>query len=254
MAAVVKIARVGILGLALILASLGAPPVASADSGGATINTLPDSSQLEGHVEVSHECGGVFRSEREGPCPWFAETAQYPAYIECPEVYDGSHGVWVGPLEQGSVTSSGTFPFTPEASEVVLCLYVNTEGTSLVGQSHPFNTQTGSETLPQPPQRQHTEAALMVKVFDGCKAHIYASARGAGEEERGGAWSGAELWGPRKGAKLLPATGKQPWFWTVVGAPGSYRFRMRFDGNSTLLPSPPATVAFQLRRCITQRT
>jgi hypothetical protein len=240
--------QVGWLIASILIALALLPSVARADSAGATINTLPDSSQLEGHVEVNHECGGVFKSEREQPCPWFAEAAQYPANTACPGVYDESHGVWLGPIEHGSVTSSGNFSFIPEASDVVLCLYVNAEGTSLVGHSHPFNTQTGSEVLPQSLGRQPSRAVLRVRVYNGCKAHIYADARGGGEEERGGTWSDAELWGPDK-AKFLAVSGIQPWIVAVEGPPGDYRLRMHFDGNAALLPSPPATTTFRLRRC-----
>jgi hypothetical protein len=216
------------------------PSIAHADSGGATISKLPDSSQVEGHVEVSHECGGIFKAEREQPCPWFAEATQYPANVECPAVYDGSHGVWIGPLEHGSATSSGSFSFVPEATVVRLCLYVNEEGSDLVGASHAFDTQTA--------RRHPTNATLKVQIYNGCKAHIYADARGGGEDEHGGSWSDTELWGPAK-AKFLPVSSIQPWIAAVEGPPGSYRLRMHFDGNASLLPSPPAIVTFRLRRC-----
>jgi hypothetical protein len=96
-------------GILIALALL--PSVARADNGGATINSLPDSYELEGHVEIQHECGIA-------GCSWFGEAAQYPANIECPGIYDGSHGVWIGPVEQGSGTSSGVFAFIPESEEM----------------------------------------------------------------------------------------------------------------------------------------
>jgi hypothetical protein len=238
----VKWLTAGIL-IALVLL----PSVAHADSGGATINTLPDSPQLEGHVEIQHECGGVFKSERERPCPWFGEAAQYPASVECPGVYDGSHGVWVGSVEQGSTTSSGSFAFAPEASEVILCLYVSADSSEeLVGRSHPFNTRTGGEVLPQPAPKRATTTTLNVKVYGGCKAHIYAYVNGLPPVE--GSWSRGELWGPSK-AKFLPVSNSQPWSLAIEGPPGAYRFRMHYDGGAELQPSPPATVVFHLRRC-----
>jgi hypothetical protein len=242
--------RAGWLSLGILIALVLLPSVALADSGGATINTLPDSYQLEGRVEIQHQCGGVFKAERES-CLWYGEASQYPANVECPGTFDLTHSVWIqgGALESGSGTSSGSFSFVPESPEVVLCLYVHDEGEDhLVGQSHPFSTATGSEVLPRPPGRQPTRASLQVRVFDGCKAHVYADARGGGEEERGGSWSDAELRGPSK-AKLRTASRKQPWFLTVEGPAGSYRVSMRFDGNATLLPSPLATAAFRLRPC-----
>lgn len=228
----------------ILIALVFLPSVARADGGGATINTLPDSSQLEGHVEIQHECGdGLFRSEREQPCPWFGEAAQYPANVGCPGVYDESHGVWVGPVEEGSTTSNGSFSFSPEASEVVLCLYVDAEGTSFVGKSHPFNPRTGGESRPT---RLSTTTILEVKVYSGCDAHIYASVDGIEPEE--GSWSRATLWGPSK-AKFLPVPNEAPWTVAVKGPPGTYRLRMHYAGSARLRPSPPATVVFHLRRC-----
>jgi hypothetical protein len=228
-----------LVGLALL------PSLALADSGGATIRRLPDSTQLQASVEIEHQCpsGGSLAT-----CYWFGEASQYPASVECPEVFDDSHFVWDGSVEESAETTSGTFAFTPEAAVVRLCLYVHEEGSSLVGESHPFNTQTGSEALSGPRGRQPTRASLQVRVFDGCKAHVYADARGGGEEERGGSWSDAELRGPGK-ARLHTASTNQPWFLTVEGPAGSYRVSMRFDGNATLLPSPLATAAFRLGRC-----
>lgn len=239
------------LGVALV--ALVTAQTAHADSGGATINALPDSSNLEAHIEVRHECPGVFQSERER-CFWYGEATQYPAGTECPAVADPSHLVGSGSVEEGPGTDSASFEFDPESQEVALCLYVwEGANTSLVGQSHPFDTQTSSEVLPQPKPRQPTRAVLAVKVFDGCKAHIYANAISSGEDEHGGSWSGAELWAPRK-AKLIAASSTQPWFWTIEGPAGTYRFRMHFDGSATLLPSPAATVVFRLRGCRPQHS
>ena len=241
--------QVGCLIAGILIALALLPSVARADSGGATINTLPDSSQLEGHVEVSHECGGVFKSEREQPCQWFAETTQYPASVECPGVYDGSHGVWVGPIEQGSATSSGSFSFIPEASEVVLCLYIYTEGTSLVGHSHPFDTRTSSEVSPGPIAKVPSRASLTVDVFAGCSAHIYSSVDSLyGEPSGKGKWT-ARYRVPHHAKVSLAFTSTLGWEWSVTGPPGTYRFSARYDGDPQVGASSFTATTFRLRRC-----
>lgn len=231
-----------IISLALLAAML-IPAAARADSGGATINTLPDSSQLEGHAEVSHECASE-------SCVWFGEATQYPANIECPAIYDGSHGVWVGSsLEHGSGTSGGNFAFIPEAGVVHLCLYVSAEGEDLVGQSHPFNTATGSEVLPQPPSpppSQHTTLSIKVRVYLGCYAHIYTHLNP--EPDGGGDLSVSwETPGSAK-PRFLPVSSKQPWYWAIKGPPSKYTFTVHYTGTAGYLPSH-GTAVFRLHRC-----
>lgn len=217
------------------------PSVALADSGGATINTLPDSTRLEGHVEVEHQCprGGSLAT-----CFWFGEAAQYPASVECPAVFDVTHSVWVGSEEESTEATTGSFAFAPEATVIRLCLYVEEEGSSLVGESHPFSTQTGSEPRPQ---RQATRTTFNVRIYGGCKAHIYAYVNGGEPSE--GSWSDASLNGPSK-ARFLPVSDTQPWTLAVEGPTGTYSLRMHYAGSSHLLPSPAATVRFRLRRCV----
>jgi hypothetical protein len=224
------------VGVLVALALL--PSLAHADSGGATISTLPDSQQLQGNVEVHHECGIA-------SCFWFGEAAQYPANIECPFVYDGSHGVWVGPVEQGSGTSSGSFSFFPESSTVVLCLYVNAEGTNLVGQSHPFNVRTGGEVLPPPPRRYPSRTSVYVTVH-GCKIkpHILIN---DSSESIGGKSAWTLIGGHEHTRGTIPANDEWQYF---KMPPGRYRFSARFLGDSHLLPSTKAaSVAFRIKHC-----
>jgi hypothetical protein len=230
--------HVGRLTVGILMALLFLPSVTRADSGGATISTLPDSQQLEGHVEVQHECG------IEG-CSWFGEAAQYPASVECPLVYDVSHGVWVGPVEQGSGTSSGNFSFLPEAATIILCLYVNAEGTSLVGQSHPFSTRTGSEVLPQPPGRSPSRTSVYVTVH-GCKIKPHILINGS-EEPIGGKSVWSLVRGHERTNGTIPANDEWRYF---KMPPGRYRFSARFLGDSHLLPSTKAaSTAFRIKRC-----
>jgi len=144
-----------ILASVLVLSFLGTPGIAAADSGGATIRSLPESEQLQVSAEVHHQCSGTSPTEAGGSCPWFAQASEYPASTECPIVFDISHGVWTGPVETYAGTSFGTFAFNPRQSSgaIQVCLYVYAEGSSLVGQSHPFNLNTGREILPAPPSR-----------------------------------------------------------------------------------------------------
>jgi hypothetical protein len=142
-----------IVGLALVVALLAMPADASADSGGATIRRLPESEQLQVSAEVHHQCSGTSPTEAGGSCPWFAQASEYPASTACPIVFDVSHSVWTGPVETYAGTTFGTFAFNPRQSSgaVQVCLYVYSEGSSLVGQSHPFDLNTGREILPAPP-------------------------------------------------------------------------------------------------------
>lgn len=231
--------RLGWLTASTLAVLILLPPVTLADSGGATISALPDSQQLEGHVEVQHQCG------IDG-CFWFGKAAQYPSSVECPLIYDGSHGVWIGPVEQGSGTSSGSFSFLPEAAVIRLCLYINDEGTSLVGQSHPFNTQTGSEILPRPPGRSPSRTSVYVTVH-GCKIKPHVLINGSGEPI-GGRSVWVLRWGHHKHTGgSIPANDEWQYFKVV---PGRYSFSARFLGDSHLLPSTKtATTAFRVKHC-----
>ncbi len=135
--------------LAGLLTVLVAPTVAQADSAGATVRTLPQSEELQVHAEYHHECSG-----EPGTCDWFTEASAYSSSAGCPAVFDASHIIWSGPPETGSL-SFANFSFAPNGlgSEIVVCLYIwSNEESTLVGQSHPFNRETGREVLPRPPR------------------------------------------------------------------------------------------------------
>jgi hypothetical protein len=222
------------------------PSVALADSGGATIKALPDSSMLEGHVEVHHECGGVFQSERE-KCFWYGKASQYPANVECPLVYDGSHSAWVGSAEQGSGASSGSFSFIPEANTVILCLYVDEGGEeSLVGKSHPFDTQTGSEVLPRPPGRSPSRTSVYVTIH-GCEIKPHILINGSSESI-----GGRSVWKLMRGSHehIGGSISASNEFNPYTEPPGWYRFSARFLGDSNLLPSSKvASFSFRIKHC-----
>lgn len=137
--------RIAALALVLALGVLACVvPPALADSGGATVQSLPESESLQVSAEVHHEC-----SSGESGCYWYASAAVYSAGAGCPYVFDATRGVWIGSIESSAGTSFGSFSFTPYEleAEVVVCLYVNADGSSSnVGQSHPFNRRTGSES------------------------------------------------------------------------------------------------------------
>lgn len=108
-------------------AVLAWPAAVLADSGTGSIYALPYSQELEGSVQITHEC-------TESPCFWFGEVSAYPAATQCPQAFDISHSVWVGELKEspkGSWSSFGHFSFTPEEpGYATLCLYVNAESVS----------------------------------------------------------------------------------------------------------------------------
>jgi hypothetical protein len=137
--------------LALIAVLLITPASAIADSGGATVSSLPESESLQVTVELHHQCPG-YLSDPSSTCYWFSEAAAYSAEVACPITYDSARGVWVGPLETTPGTTFGTFAFTPYGlpRTIVVCLYVHAEETALVGASHPFDRATGRE-LTRPP-------------------------------------------------------------------------------------------------------
>jgi hypothetical protein len=135
------------LSLALVAPAL-IPSTAQADSGGATISGLPESSSVQVFAEVSHTC---YTGQ---PCDWFATAAAYSASSGCPDVFDATHGAWQSPIEIYGIKTVGNFALDPFGlgRTVVVCLYVYSEGSfSLVGQSHPFDRVTGREILPPPP-------------------------------------------------------------------------------------------------------
>jgi hypothetical protein len=135
--------------LVLTISALAWPSVAAADGGGATIRSLPESTELQVSLTVEHSCPGFAYGQGES-CDWFGEAAAYGAG-GCPVVFDGSHGIWVGPVQTAPGSSSASVAFNPSRlpRDVVVCLYVYAEGSSaLVGQSHPFDRSTGREILP----------------------------------------------------------------------------------------------------------
>ena len=83
--------------LLAVLALIVTPSAVQADSGGAKISGLPESSSVEVFAEVSHTC-------YEGkPCDWFATAAAYSASSGCPAVFDATHGAWQSPIESYGV-------------------------------------------------------------------------------------------------------------------------------------------------------
>jgi hypothetical protein len=122
-------------------------PMAQADSGGATIRSIPESEELQVEAEVHHQCYGA------EPCDWFAEASAETAGYGCPASWDGSHSIWVSEVREVAIPVAGSFAFLPYGlgRDVEVCLYVHAEGSSeLAGASHPFDRATGREVLPQP--------------------------------------------------------------------------------------------------------
>lgn len=221
---------------------------ASADSGGATVSTLPESSSLEVRAEVQHECGS------ESICVWYGEAAAYAASSECPSTFDESHYVGSGSVENSAGSSSFRFAFSPGEfrGEVVICLYVNAEETNLVGQSHPFDITAGREVLPQPqrpPPRSPAKTTAWVTVR-GCSVLPHVAVNG--EKNIGGdiTWTiyrqrGRKL--IREGGERAPEAAS---FEAGEYPDGTYRFAARFLGDSNLRPSPkPASIIFHVKHC-----
>jgi hypothetical protein len=231
------------------------PATAAADSGGATVRTLPESEELQVSVEVQHECAS------EKYCGWYGEATAYSASVECPSAFDLSHGVSVEPGEvktEGG-TGSWTFAFNPSglASEVVVCLYIYSGGEeSLVGQSHPFNRATGREVLPQlpqepgPPPRYPTRTSVSVSVRH-CEVWPHIAVNG--KKNVGGdiAWAiyqvGRHNHLTRLGGGRGPvASPFEPGEYNT----GTYRFSARFLGDENLLPSrSSASATFHIKHC-----
>jgi len=232
----------GLFATVAVMLLFGPIAVALADSGGATVSTLPESESLQVSLEVHHSCISV--EEGEG-CYWFAEAAAYSASSSCPFVYDSSHGVWVGEVETVAGTSYGHFAFSPVGleQEILVCLYVHSGSEStLVGESHPFDRSAGREVLPQaprpppPPPRYPARTSVWVRVH-GCfvTPHI----RVNGEQAIGGdfAWGLDQLrrkrWVRIDSGKAALNKGLE----TVEESRGTYRLSVRFLGDANLYAS-----------------
>jgi hypothetical protein len=242
-----------ILGVLAVLALLVFPAIADADSGGATISALPESGALQGHAEVTHECP----SRPTTSCYWYGEAAAYSASVACPSTFDLSHGVWVGKLESGPGSDSGTFAFSPYglADRIVLCLYVNAEGTSLVGQSHPFSRSAGREVLPAaeplpsgPPYASRTGVWVTVHRCSFVP-HVVVN----GEKNIGGNIATAlyKVGRHNRLRRLYGGTYPVEGGFTAGEEPnGTYRFAARFLDDEDLLPSRrTAGVVFHIKHC-----
>jgi len=219
---------------------LAIPVTADADSGGATIHTLPESEELQVHAEIHHECPS------EGDCYWFGQATAYSASAGRPVVADSSHGVWSGEAKGITGYVFANFAFSPYSlgSEIVVCLYVD-EGaeSTLVGQSHPFNRTTGREVLPPPP-RAPTTTTVKVTVR-GCHflPHVYVN----GKTNIGGyikqVWR--RVWRGHRERSESEVTEAGGYNWGKKPAPpGNYSISARYLGDSHLLPSVGFGVAY----------
>ncbi len=95
--------------------------VAPTSSSTVTFTDLPDSTQIQANVTVTHDCGS------EPSCYWFPEASQYPAAVKCPAVFDTSALIWSGPSQTHAGTVRSRFAFQPlqNVSRVEVCVYAN---------------------------------------------------------------------------------------------------------------------------------
>jgi hypothetical protein len=220
-------------------------PIANADSGGATLSTLPESEEVQASVTVRHDCS-------EEDCFWFGEAAAYSASAGCPYTFDVSHSVWVGDVESEGGVSFGTFAFSPYglSNPIVLCLYVNVNSeNSLVGESHEFDLNRGSEVLPQPPARDPAKTAVGVTVR-GCRVWPHVTVNGTKRVGGDIHWAVYRV-GPHHITLLGGGTSAEnSSFEPGEYKAGIYRFSARFLGDANLLPSPTAeSTTFRVKHC-----
>jgi hypothetical protein len=243
--------------LGALAAIMAATPIASAiaDTGGATVRSLPQSEEVQVTAEVQHDCRQF--------CVWYGEASAYSApddasglSFECPTTLDLSHEVGSGPIERVPRTSSWTFAFNPYAIVVVICLYANDGGnTRLVGQSHPFDTFKGREVLPppyHPPPRSPAKTSVWITVH-GCVWVPHLSVNG--ETAIGGnvAWR-IDTYLHRRWVRVEsgidPVDGTEWGGGEATRRTASYRFSARFLGDANLLPSrKTASVTVRVKRC-----
>jgi hypothetical protein len=225
------------------LVALALPAAAYADSGTGSINSLPDSQELEASVQVEHTC-------KEGSCVWFAEASAYPPETACPESLDLSHSVWIGEVKDspaGTWTDFGHFSFAPEeADAATICLYVNVEGESTLAGRVERPARSPEPATPAP-----TVLAVGVSHYDhDCRAHVTVSVVGEGplaDEVI------VRLAGPR-GRHLVPkpllsGSSVSREVWAVTGPRGSYEITVQYPGSVLWPASKPVTARFALRRC-----
>jgi hypothetical protein len=217
------------------------------------VRALPESSEVEVNATVEHQCG--FGSSE---CSWYGQAAAYAAGTECPSVFDLSHGVGSGRVEQGSGSSSWQFAFPPYGIGTIIkiCLYVNAEEDRLVGESHPFNLNTHSEVLPQPsqpsqppppPRRYPTKTTVAVSLH-GCKFWPHVAVNG--KKEIGGkiVWAIYFLYKGRWHREVARTEEVAGAFRAFTYTRGTYRFSARFLGDENLLPSAQgATYVFRIK-------
>jgi hypothetical protein len=236
----------------VFLLLLALPTTAFGDSGGATINSLPESEEVEVAFEVQHECYSQ-------SCVWAAYASAYSASTECPATFDSSHYVGSGNVETAGGNSTGRFSFAPalrtSSSEVIVCLYVESgSSTTLVGQSHPFNLITHREVLPQPagpPARYPAKLSVWVHVLHRCEFIPHIRINGHGAVGGNIVWALYRV-GRRHLLRLDGETSAAEDTFSAGGYPsgGTFRFVARFLGDENLLPSNgAASTTFHLKRC-----
>jgi hypothetical protein len=129
---------------AVVFFSAGAfPTLGHADSGRAVVVSQPNAEEAQINFEVTHECSGT--------CFWYGDASLYPASTACPSTWEATGHGWVENgirSEQGTVSETQNDYLFGLTGSVVACLYVEDQGSHLVGQSL-LNLQAGA--LPSPP-------------------------------------------------------------------------------------------------------
>jgi hypothetical protein len=221
---------------------LGATPAAFAD--GVSVSRLPQSSTLEGNVTVSDQ--DSYCDPQTDYCGWYGEASVYAVSLSdaetggtCPDVYDGTHGVWVGNVtDDPTVSDSESFTFYPPATSgpIEICLYTSdSSGEQLDTTSFFAVTKAGGTVTSR------------VDWVVGCRVHLTTYVNG------GNVIDGNIIYAikPQGRSKTwFPRASNSDSSWWFEWGKGSYTIRAKFLGDSFVNPSPWVPVGTaHIRHC-----
>jgi hypothetical protein len=115
-----RIARFSVAFLATLACVGGLASAAQADVASINVQQVQNNNLLVNYVVGASFCrSSIF-------CGWFSYGVQVPASQTCrPHVQGSADSVWVGPIQQGLGTQTGSTTFVAQSDPVRVCAYVS---------------------------------------------------------------------------------------------------------------------------------
>lgn len=228
---------------ALSLAGFAMAEAPAAMADGVSVSRLPQSSTLEGEVTVSDQ--DSYCDTQTDYCGWYGEASAYAISLSdaetggsCPDLYDSSHGIWVGNVvDDPTASDSESFTFSPPATSgpIEICLYTSDSSGEQLDTSS-FFAVTKAQSM----------VTSRVDWVIGCRVDLSTYVNG------GNVIDGSMIYAikPRGRYKTLFSKGPYTDNWWFEWSKGSYTIRAKFLGDTFVNPSTWVHVGTaQIRHC-----